>query len=292
MKYALFLGCTVPARARNYELSTRRVAEVFEIELVDLEGFGCCGFPVKSLSREATFLMAARTLCIAGDAELPICTVCSACTGVLTEVSRELEHEEEREKVNEKLRSLGREYKGGVKVKHFTRILYEDIGLEQIKEKVTRDISALNIAPHYGCHFLKPSEIYDGFDDPEHPTSLDELISATGASPATYEDKKQCCGGGVLAIDENLALTLAGKKIDHISRNGANCMTLVCPFCAVMYDDNQKKISERQGKEYNLPVLYYTQILGLALGLDPKTDLGFQFNKVKTKELLSQLEIG
>jgi heterodisulfide reductase subunit B len=292
MKFALFLGCTVPARARNYELSARRVASVFGIELIDLEEFGCCGFPVKSLNRETTHLLAARALSIASSAKLDICTLCSACTGVLTEVARELEHEgEERENVNKKLKSIGREYNGGVKVKHISRILFEDIGVDNIRQKIKRDISGLRIAPHYGCHFLKPKEIYDEFDDPEDPRSLDELISAAGATPIDYEGKKQCCGGGILAMDENIALSLAGEKIDHISTDGANCMCLVCPFCAVMYDDNQRKISARANKEYNLPVLYYTQVLGLAMDMDPKEELGLQFNKIKTKELLSKVGI-
>ncbi|MDI6703912.1 MAG: CoB--CoM heterodisulfide reductase iron-sulfur subunit B family protein [bacterium] len=291
MRYALFLGCTVPARARNYELSTRRVAEAFGIGVVDLEDFGCCGFPIKSVNRETTLLMAARTLAIAGSSGLNICTVCSACTGVLTEVSRELEHEDERAKVNEKLKSIGKEYKGGVKVKHILRILYEDIGLDRIKNSVKKDISGLRVAPHYGCHYLKPSEIYDHFDDPEDPKTLDELISAISATPVDYENKKQCCGGGILAMDERIALTMAGEKIDHISKESADCMTLICPFCAVMYDDNQKGISLQAGKEYNLPVLYYTQLIGLAMGMDPKRDLGLQFNKVKTKELLSKIGI-
>jgi len=124
MGFALFLGCTVPARARNYEMSVRKVAEVLGIEFVDIGDFSCCGFPMKAVSQETTMLMAARNLWLAEEKGLDtICTVCSACTSILTETSHELnKHKELRDKVNEKLKELNHEYKGTVKVRHFNRI--------------------------------------------------------------------------------------------------------------------------------------------------------------------------
>ena len=288
MRYALFLGCTVPARARNYELSARNVAKRLGMELVDLD-FTCCGFPVKGLSREACELMAARNLVLAQETGLDIVTLCSACTGVLTEVSKELEDEKKRASVNRRLKEIGREYRGGVKVKHLARILFEDIGVNEIKKQMVRELP-LKIAPHYGCHYLKPSHAYDHFDDPEAPCSLHRLIEVTGATPVDYEDLKECCGGGILAVHEEVALSLAADKLNHITTNGTDALALVCPFCAVMYDDNQKKIGRQQEKDYNLPVLYLTQVLGLGMGLDPKKELGMQFNKVKATELLAKLE--
>ena len=285
MRYALFLGCTVPARARNYELSARNVAKRLGIELVDLD-FTCCGFPVKGLSREACELMAARNLSLAREAGLDIITLCSACAGVLTQVSKELEDEKKRASVNRQLKEISKEYRGGVKVKHLVRVFFEDIGVNEIKKQMTRDLP-LKIAPHYGCHYLKPSHIYDHFDDPEVPCSLHRLIEVTGATPVDYEDLKECCGGGILAVHEEVALSLAADKLNHIAANGTDALALVCPFCAVMYDDNQKKIGQQQGKDYNLPVLYLTQVLGMGMGLDPKKELGMQFNKVKIKELLT-----
>lgn len=291
MRYAIFLGCTVPARARNYELSARTVANRFGIELVDIDGFACCGFPIRSLNKEATHLMAARDLALAQEKDLDILTLCSACTGVLTETAHELEEEGARNEVNTQLKKINKEYKGGVKVKHIARLLYEEIGLDKVRGEVSRELSELKVAPHYGCHYLKPSSIYEGFDNHEDPKSLHRLIEVTGATPVDYEDLKSCCGGGVLAVNEEVALDMAGLKLDHITSNGADCMTLICPFCSVMYDDNQKKIRETREKDYNLPVLYYTQLLGLAMGLDPKSELGFQINKVKTKDLLAKLGV-
>ncbi len=292
MKYALFLGCTVPARARNYELSTRRVAQALGIEFTDIMDFSCCGFPVKSVDVKTTMLLAARNLSLAEEKNLNICTICSACTSILTEVNKELkENGELKEKVNEKLAKIKREYGGDIEVKHFARILYEDIGIEQIKSSVKKSLEGIKFAPHYGCHYLKPSEIYGNFDDPEDPTSLDELIRATGAEVIDYGDKKLCCGGAILGVDEDISLTMAKKKLDRISTRGADAISLICPFCSIMYDDNQRKIESQFETSYNLPVLHYPQVLGLALGFEPK-ELGLQMNRVKATEIINKLQKG
>lgn len=290
MEYALFLGCTVPARARNYELSTRKVAEAFGINLVDINGFVCCGFPIKSVHYESFLLTAARNLILAEEKGMDICALCSACTSMLTEVNKELgENNEKRMKVLRKL-GIKRKFRFGnsVRVKHFARILYEDIGVSEIKSKIQKDLSAIKIAAHYGCHYLKPSNIYDNFDNPEHPKSLGGLIEATGATLVDYENSNLCCGAGVLAINENVAFSMAGKKLNSVKDSGADAISLICPFCSVMYDNNQPVVESKFSKSYNLPVLYYPQLLGLALGMNKK-ELGFSMNRVKVTPLLEKL---
>ncbi len=290
MKYALFLGCTIPARARNYELSLRKIASVLGIEFVDIEGFGCCGFPIKSVHHDTFLLLAARNLILAEERSLDICCPCSACTSVLTEVNRKLSEDHElRQSVLERL-NLEKTYRfqDSIRVKHIARILYEDVGVEKISSQVKRQLSGLSVAPHYGCHYLKPSEIYDGFDDPGNPKSLDELIDAIGAKPISYEGKERCCGGAVLAMNENISLAIAEKKLRNVKEAGADAISLVCPFCSVMFDDNQKSIETKFSESYQLPVLYYTQLLGLALGFEEK-ELGLNMNKVKPTELVARL---
>ncbi|MDI6821943.1 MAG: CoB--CoM heterodisulfide reductase iron-sulfur subunit B family protein [Actinomycetota bacterium] len=186
---------------------------------------------------------------------------------------------------------IKRKYRDSVEVKHFARILYEDIGIEQIKSSVKKNLKSIKFAPHYGCHYLKPSEIYGNFDDPENPKSLDELIKVTGAEVIDYEDKKLCCGGAILGVDEDISLTMAKKKLDHVSDRGADAISLICPFCSIMYDDNQRKIESQFGVSYNLPVLYYPQVLGLALGFD-SNELGLQMNRVKATEIINKLQKG
>lgn len=289
MKYGLFLGCTVPVRALNYELAARKVGEKLGLEFQDIPEFGCCGFPVKSVDRMTFILMAAENLSVAEDANLDICSLCSACSSVLTEVDRQLkENQTLRNRVNEELSRVGRKYQGRIQVKHLARILHEDVGLPRIKEMVKRPLSEFNFAVHYGCHYLKPSEVYGEFEEPENPRTLDELLRLTGAKSIPYEDKNECCGGGVLGVDEATALKIAALKLDHVKASGADALVLICPFCNIMYEANQKKIEKQSETEFNLPVLYYPQVLGLALGIPPD-ELGFRMNRVKPREILSRL---
>lgn len=288
MKYALFPGCTI-ARARHYEMAVAKVSERLGIELVYLDGFACCGYPVKSIDWLSAMCLSARNLSVAESAGLDVAAVCSACTATLTECSKELEHNQElRDQVNEKLAVVNAKYDGNVTVKHFARILYEDVGPDRLRSEVKRKLTDLRVASHYGCHYLKPSEIYEGFDDHEFPRTLDELVAVTGATPVNYQNKMRCCGGSVLAVDEELCLSIANEKLDDIKTAGADCITLVCPFCSIMYDDNQRKIESTFNSSYNMPVLFYPQLLGLAMGIDPR-EIGLNMNRVKPTELIVQM---
>ena len=289
-EYTLFLGCTVPVRALNYEISARKVAEKLGLRLSDVPDFSCCGYPVKSVNRYAYLLMAARNLALAEKKGLPLCTLCSACCGALTEANHEIQEDEKlRKQINEDLFEwVGLRYGGGIRVTHFIRVLDQEVGRKRISEQVRADLSSLRVAPHYGCHYTKPSTIYNKIENPEDPKSLDELIKATGAQSVQYEDKLQCCGGGVLAIDEQVALAMAHGKLDHLRAQQADAMILICPFCNIMYEGNQRKIEKAFQTEYKLPVLYYPQLLGLALGLEPD-ELGMKMNRVKTTELLKKI---
>jgi len=289
IKYALFLGCTIPARSRNYELSARKVAERVGIELVDLEESICCGFPMKAIDEKSAQVMAAYNLSLVEEKGLDLCTLCSSCASALTETAHQIsKNKKRREEINLRLSRLQRKYGGEVRVRHLARILYEDVGASRIEPLVAKKLSGLKIAIHYGCHYLKPSKVYGGFDDPEDAKSLDRLVMVTGADVVDYPGKKQCCGGPVLPMDEKVALTVAKEKLDAVLAVGADLLCLICPFCAVMYDSNQKTIESQFEITYNLPVLYLTQVLGLAMGIDPKS-LGLNMNVVKTKELLARI---
>jgi heterodisulfide reductase subunit B len=291
MRYALFLGCTIPVRAQNYELSAREVAKTLGIDILDVPEFSCCGFPVKSSNQEASLVIAARNLAIAAEKKEKICTLCNACTSVLTEANKKLTKDKElREKINKELKKIDKEFKPGVEIKHFSRILYEDIGLDSIREKITTDLSKLSMSIHYGCHYLRPSELYDGFDDAENPSTVENLVAVTGAAVVDYKNKLECCGGAILGIEEHIALTMAKHKLDNITKNKVDALVTICPFCSIMYEDNQKKIENKFNVSYNLPVLYYPQVLGLAFGIEPK-QLGFRLNKIKPATVLEKLGV-
>ena len=286
MKYAIFLGCTIPARSRNYELSARRVAEKFGIEFIDIPDFVCCGFPMKASDMPSAEVIGALNLALAEQKGLDICVLCSSCGSQLTEIAHQLSNNNAlKEHVNKELSRVDLEYKGTVHVKHFARLLFEEIGTDKILDHFEKNLKGLRIAVHYGCHYLKPSEIYEGFDAVEDPKTIENLVALTGAEIIDYPGKKRCCGGPVLPIDEKSALLVAKEKLDDLAQTEANAMCLVCPFCSVMFDGNQKSIESEYDTNYNLPVLYLTQVLGLAMGFSRK-DLGLNMNVVKTKKLL------
>lgn len=289
-EYTLFLGCTVSVRALNYEISARRVAKELGLHFSDIPDFSCCGYPVKSIHRYASLLMAARNLALAEKKGLPLCTLCSACCGSLTEANHEIQNDQKlRARINQDLSQwLGLRYEGSIQVLHLIRVFNHQEVKERILKKIKMDLSLLRTASHYGCHYIKPSTIYHLFDDPENPKSLDELIKASGAQSISYEDQLQCCGGGVLAIDEQVALAMAHQKLNHLRSQQVDAMILICPFCNVMYEGNQRKIEKIYQTEYKLPILYYPQLLGLAFGLNPD-ELGLKMNRVRTTELLQKI---
>jgi heterodisulfide reductase subunit B len=288
-KYALFLGCTTPTKVFQYELSVRWVAQKLGIEIVDLEDFTCCGSNQINLSLEGGLFMAAANLALAEDNDLNIITLCAACTGALTEAVEELKNEEVRGRINKKLAALGLTYRGEVRVKHISRAIYEDIGLDRLKEEVKRDLSGIKTAPHYGCHYLKPKAAYGGFDEPDNPKTLHQLISATGAVPIEYETLLFCCGGKTFLNCQDLAFSLIQIKLENLQDKAVDCITLHCNSCYLMYGLQQPRVSEKFGKSYNLPVLLYPQLMGLALGADPIADLGLHLNIPSTKELLKRI---
>jgi heterodisulfide reductase subunit B len=291
MRYALFLGCTIPARGQNYEMSAREIAKVLNIKLVDFKEFACCGTPLRSSQYIDSIILAARNIAIVSEYNLDICTLCSSCTSVLTEVNIELnENKLLRDKVNKELKKIGKEFKPGVKIKHFSRILYEDVGIKKIQTYVKNNLKKLRLSIHYGCHYLRPTHIYQGFEDAENPTTIDQLIAATGATIVNYKDKLACCGGAILGVEQDIALSMAKKKLDNVCYEKADALVTCCPFCTVMYQDNQRKIESNFEIKYDLPVLFFSQVLGLAFGIDQKK-LGFRLNKVKANALLEKIGV-
>lgn len=289
MAYALFLGCTIPARSRHYEMSAVEVAKTIGMELIYLEDFSCCGFPIKSYNTEIAGAVAARNLALAEGQGLQIMTLCSACNSMLNEERHSLTHRTSYlEETNKRLAKVNLKIESPPKVVHFARALAEEENLELIKRKIHKSLKDFPVAIHYGCHYLKPSNVFDDPEDPEDPSSLHRILQAIGVNPIDYKGQKDCCGGAVLAFDEETATGLAKTKLINVKESGAKAMVVVCPFCSVMYDDGQKSIEKKYQIELGIPVLFLPQIVGLALGLEPKA-LGLNLNTVKTKQLLEDL---
>lgn len=289
MEYAFYIGCTAPVKALKYDISTRVIAKKLGIKLTDIPEFGCCGYPVKSMDLFAALVMSARNLALAEERGFDIIGICTGCMATLSEAKIYLEDEIIRDKVNKKLRAIGvREYSGKVKVKHLARFLYEDYGLTAIKEKLTRTLEPLRFGIHYGCHYMKPSHAYEHFDNPDLPVTLDKITALTGAVSMDYENKNQCCGLTIMGTAEDIGVRLASEKLKCLTDHNADAMVLACPSCCIAYENNQRLVGKKTSRDFNLPVLYFTQILGLAMGLS-ENELGFEHNRVMTDSLLDKL---
>jgi heterodisulfide reductase subunit B len=289
MDYAIYSGCTVQGRSLNYDMSTRKIAADLDINLVDIDEFSCCGFPTSFIHRDTAYALAAINLCLAEEKGLNIVTLCNSCTAYLTKVNMTLKNDSELfEKINEILKSNDLEFKGTIEVKHISRVLYEDVGTVKIEKRVTHSMDGLKVAPIYGCHYLKPSPIYNNFDNPEMPVSLDNLIRATGATALDFPEKILCCGGAILAIDEAASMGMTHIVLDAIKSLKADMIATICPFCHIMYDEYQSTIGTKYDNKYDIPSLFFTQLLGLAFGHDPK-ELGLKFNAVNTADLINNL---
>lgn len=287
-RYLIYLGCTIPYRVSSYEVSARKVLERLGVELVEMPEFNCCGLPLEPLSHELMLILSARNLALAEQTGLNILTLCPGCAGTLKKTSRELKESRAlREEVNKHLGESGLEFKGNVEVKHISQALIEDIGLERIKRSIARPLRGLRVAEHSGCHLSRPKK-YIEFEDPENPKALKMLIGVTGAKVAEYMGETECCGSTIAAIDDKISLSLVREKLLHVKEAGADALITVCPACHIMYDANQTRVEKMFGEKYDIPVLHYTQLLGLAMGMRPE-DLGFDELRVKPIKLLEKI---
>lgn len=269
LRYALFLGCTIPYRETSYEISARKVLSKLGVELVEMPDANCCGLPVDAANHEMTLALAARNLCLAEQQNLNIVTLCTGCATTLRKTNKLLKTDKEKKgEINEVLKQIGLQYKGTIEVKHLIQVLKEDVGYESIKNSVQKPLASLKVAQHGGCHLLRPVKIM-GWDDPEEPQTLKDLIGLTGAKCLDYIDESECCGYTVIAIDDKVSFQIAREKIRHVKEVGAQALITVCPSCHLMFDVNQSRIERTFNETYNLPVLHYTQLLGLAMGMSP-----------------------
>jgi len=279
------MGCSVPANYPNYEASMCRVAESLGMELQYLEDVACCGSPnLRAMDYLGWVMVNARTLALADRIGHDIVTPCNGCFGSLKDVHHLLKHDAKyRERVNAELEKDGLEFNGVSRPRHFIEVLYTDIGVDTIRKKITKPLDGVGIAIHYGCHLLRPGDVTE-----MSPTVLDELVEVTGAKVIEYPLWKQCCGATVLPVNEDLAIRLARDKLSSMKEAGAVFATVVCPACCNQLDLQQLGLKESYGEEYNLPVLFYPQILGLAMGLD-ESEVGLEMNRVSATPILEHL---
>ncbi|MGB5156686.1 MAG: CoB--CoM heterodisulfide reductase iron-sulfur subunit B family protein [Desulfobacterales bacterium] len=277
MKFALFLGCNIPVRVQHYELSARAVLDKLGVEVVDIREFKCCGNPIRNTDNRTFVMMAARNLALAEKQGLDMMVLCKCCFGSLKKAVHLMKQNSGlKEEVNAFLAEEGLKYSGTLKVKHFLSVLYHDIGISTLKEKVSRTFKSIKIAPHYGCHALRPSDITE-FDDPVAPVLFDELVSATGAQSIDWPLKLECCGAPLLGINDRLSMDLTGKKLADAKRAGADYLCVACPFCQMQFGRVQKMMTASNDINNCLLSILYPQLIGLAMGIGGNA-LGINMN--------------
>jgi heterodisulfide reductase subunit B len=269
MRYAYYPGCSLEATGRPYQESVDAVAKVLDIELVELKDWNCCGATAyMSINEVLSFSLSARNLSQAKEIGETLVTACSACYTNLRKTESYLsDFPEIRGKVEASLAEAGIKYDGGVTTKHFLQTIVDDVGLEKVEEKIKQPLTGLLVAPYYGCQIARPYGIEDSSDN---PTMMDKLLVTLGATPTYYPMKTVCCGGSLMGIQKDVALRLCRNLLLCAQQNGAQCVAVTCPLCQMNLDAFQSSINKAYGMQFNLPIVYFTQLMGLAFGLESK----------------------
>jgi len=287
MKYALFLGCNIPARVVQFETAARAVMRQVGIQLVDIRDFKCCGYPVRNFDQKAFLLSASENLAWAEKFGLNIMTLCKCCFGSLKEAEHFLKEDGDlQEEIKKLLAEKGMRYEGNAEVKHFLSVLYHDVGLDTLERNISNAYKGLKIATHYGCHALRPSDVTQ-FDDPVAPSIFDKLVEVTGAESVDYLSKLECCGAPVMGVNDDLSMNLTEKKLANGKKAGADYLCAACPYCHLQFDNVQKMMISQNGSE-PLASIIYPQLLGLCMGIDEKS-LGIHMNQLDISGVISFL---
>ena len=258
MKLSYFPGCSLDGTAKEYGLSTRAICERLGLELVEVPDWNCCG---ASSGHSTNFLLghalAARNLILAEKQGLDLVVACAACFSRFKKTDIVLKDNAGFNKKMEKI--MGTLYKGGLKIRHLLDVICNTVGMETIRKKVSNPLKNLRLVPYYGCVIVRPHEVTQ-FDDEEQPQTMDNLVEAIGAECLPWSDKTECCGASLSLTRVDIVERLARGIVDMGKEAGAQAMITACPLC-------QANLDMRYGED-GLPVFYFTELLGLALGID------------------------
>jgi heterodisulfide reductase subunit B len=268
VKYAYYPGCSLEKTQRGYDESVREVFKALDQELIEIEDWNCCGATMyMSVQETVSLAVSARNLALAERMGLDILAPCSSCFTILSKTNRILKEIPEMHRdVNEALAEGGLTYGCSTRVRHPVDILMNDIGLEPIRSHFRRNLNGLKIAPYYGCQIVRPDKT---FDDREDPILLDKMFAACGADVVYYPMKVRCCGGMLMTTFEDTALKLNKELLQCAIDNGAEAIVTTCPLCHFNLEGYQDRINKTFGTSFNVPIMYFTQLLGIALGLPP-----------------------
>lgn len=269
--YGYYPGCSITKNAAAYGVSTEAVAEALELQLNEINDWNCCGASEYfSINQLPAYALVARNLALAADeGATDVVAPCSLCYVNLYKTDKNMAtYTDLDEKVSSALEAGNLAYDAGtLKVRHLLDIVVNDVGYDKVAEKVTKPLYNLRIAPYYGCLIVRPDT---GFDNVEYPTTMDKLMETLGATVVDYPLKAECCGGHMTQISDTVALELIRRLLHNAAEYEADAIVTICPMCQLNLDAYQADVNKRFGTNYKIPILYFTQVMGLAFGLKPK----------------------
>ncbi len=289
MKIPIYWGCLIPHTQYAYEMSIREVLPKLGIELIELENVSCCGLPMRSVNTYASIYLAMRNLAVAEGTGLKnLLLPCTGCHLSFSEAIHFWKQDEElRKKISLLLAEEGLEYSGTIRIWHLIDLLHDLVKKETILKSMKKKLDGLTLASHYGCHIIRPSTL-GRIDDPENPRKLDNLIALLGAKSPDYPEKLDCCGALLLWSRKDGAFTFSGLKLKAVQDLGFDGLVVACPACQNMFDARQNVSAATVGAKLNLPVLYYSQLLGVALGINDEK-IGLHLNRSPIDRLLEKI---
>lgn len=283
-EYAYYAGCSLEGTAVEYDMSMRQVFKALGVTIREPDDWSCCGStPAHTVDHVFAAALAARNLTLIEKMGTDTVTVpCPSCLSAFKRAHLGMAADETfKKEVNE---LLDEPYEGGVVPKSTLQVMLEDVGLEAIASKVTHALPGLIVAPYYGCILTRPPEIAQ-FDDPENPVSMDKILEAVGIRVADYAFKMECCGAAFGVPKKDMVNRLTYRVLSMALDAGANCVAVACPLCQQNLDLRQSQVNSTMGSSFNIPILYFSQLVGLTYGLSPK-ELGLDKLVVSADEIV------
>jgi len=292
MKYAFFPGCVSKGACPELYQSVMHVYPQLGIDLEEMTTASCTGAGVlQEKDEKLGDVLNARTFALAEKQGLPIMTICSTCQGVMSQANHRLTTRPKYlQEINEILQEEGLHYRGGTTIKHFLWILLEDVGEDALRKEITKPLTGLRAAPFYGCYIQRPTEALDFEEYPGRGKSLERIIEILGAEVVDFPGKTRCCGFPILTINKINSLSMVATHTQDAKSHGADIMVTPCPLCHLNLDGMQAQAGSQHNTSINLPILHLPQLLGLAMGMDPKT-LGLTRNLISPESALAKMNI-
>lgn len=286
MKVSYYPGCSLEATARSYNNSTRQVCDALNVELADVPDWVCCGSSAGlKMSRLLSLSLAAKNLAQAEKQDMEeVLVPCPFCFRRLVSAQQEIREDPTSGQFIQE--TIEAELTGKLKLRNLLGFMRQTVGLETIRAKTSKPLKGLKVIPYYGCYMVKPPQV-TCFDDPENPTSMDDILTALGADVLDWDFKTECCGASLSLTKTETVLSLSGRLLKEAVWRGAEMIVVACQLCHSNLDMRQGEIWKREKQDYRIPTLYLTQLMGLAFGLSPK-ELGLEKHLVDPIPMLKE----